>query len=154
MIQIGAVSKIGLHTGSFRFCQSVLPLVVACSHLVASIHLHSLIITEQVSPFYTLFLPLQLWPGRIFHNSTCVATQKVSPSPNFCRNSVALALGFPQAWGNEEKRKSESMCNIQRNTDWRGRECGSTPAEKETWFIIAKNQLQMSAHRFSLCCQL
>lgn len=155
MIQIGAVSKSGLHTGSFRFCQSVLPLVVACSHLIASIHLHSLIITVQVSPFYTPFLPLQLWPGRIFHNSTCVATQKVSLSPNFCRNSVPLVLGFPQAWGNEEKRKSESVCNTQRNTDEREWElCGSTPAEKETWFIITKNQLQMTAHRFSLCCQL
>lgn len=29
------------------------------------------------------FLPLQLWPGRSFHNSTCVATQKVRLSPKF-----------------------------------------------------------------------
>lgn len=101
------------------FCQSVLPSAVACSHLVVPIHLHSLIITEQVSRFYTPFLPLQLYPGRSFHNSTCVATQKVRLSPNFCRNFVPLVLGFPQAWGNEEKRKSECVCVIHRETQTR-----------------------------------
>lgn len=120
----------------------MLPSAAACSHLVVSIHLHWLIITKQVSPFYTpfLFLPLQLWPGRSFHNSACVATQTVRFSPKFCRNSVQLVFGFPQAWGNEkEKGKREGMCNTQRHTDERERElCGSTPAEKETWFIITK----------------
>lgn len=106
--------KLGSTQAGFRFCQTVLPSAVACSHLVLSIHLHSLIITVQVSPFLPSFpfLPLQLWPGRSFHNSTCVATQKVRLSPKFCRNSVQLVLGFPQAWGNEtEKRKREIVCN-------------------------------------------
>lgn len=43
----------------------------------------------------------------------------------------------------------ESECVTRRETQRRVWEpCGSTPAEKETWFIITKNQLQMSAHRF------
>lgn len=100
----------------FRFCQTVFPSAAACSHLVVSIHLHSLIITDQGLSFFFLhsfpFLPLQLWPGRSLHNSTCVATQKVRPK--FCRNSVQPVLGFPRVWGNEKRRKRERLCAIRR----------------------------------------
>lgn len=125
--------KIGAHAGSFRFCQTILPSAVACSHLIVSIHLYWLIITKQVSPFYTpsLFLGLQPWPGRGFHSSACVATQTVRPSPKFCRNSVLLVFGFPLDLGKEEKGKKECVCNVQRHADERQRErCGSTPVEK------------------------
>lgn len=44
-------TKIGLYPGSGRIFHCVLP--SACSHFVVFIHLHSLIITEQVFPFYT-----------------------------------------------------------------------------------------------------
>lgn len=158
MVEIGAVSRNWASHRQFSVVPDGAPLSYSCSHLVVSIHLHSLIITEQFSPSCTplLFLLLHLWPGRSFHSSSCAATQKVRPSPKFRRNFTArpwVSTGLRKWEGGEEEK---SVCVTHRLTQMRGGGglCGSTPAERETWFIITKNQLQMSVHRFSLCRQL
>lgn len=95
---------------------------------------------------------MQLWPGRSFHNSTCVATQNPKLSPKFCRNFVQLVFGFPQDWGNEKKRKRVWVWNTKTG------EIKSCVEAHQWWkkpdLLSPKNQLQMQAHRFSLCCQL
>lgn len=68
--------------------------------------------TTTLSAFHSCpFLPLQPRPGRSFHSSTCVATQKVRLRPKFCRNLVPLLLGFHRL---EEmrRRRGRSLCVI------------------------------------------
>lgn len=148
-------AEITFHAGSFRFCQTMRPSAAACSHLVVSIHLHWLIITKQVSPFCTpfLFLPLQLWPGRSFHNSVCAATQTVRLSPEFCRNSVSL--GFHRLEEMRRRRGRERACIIRRDTQTRESEScvEAHQRRKKPDLLSPKNQLQMLARRFSFCPQ-
>lgn len=121
----------------------------ACSHLVVSIHLHSLIITEQVFPFYTSS-PFSL---SSFGKEGAFTTQLVWPPKTWgCLQSFSgtlynQTLGFHRI---EEMRKRGSVCVID---EQKWELCRSTPLQRETRFIITNkkkiNQQQMSAHRFS-----
>lgn len=135
------------------------PSLVVCSHLFVSIHLHEFMITNHIFTFYTASLCVQLQPGpeRAPHNSARAATQTAKSSPKFFRNCFCRSLCFHWL---QETRKKRSLCNRWRQALERERE-----RARAVWKHIGgernliyyhpqKNQLQMSARRFSFCPQL
>lgn len=121
---------------------------VVCSHFGVSIHLHLLIITQQVFPFFTLLsppLPPQLLRGRSFRNSTCVASQNLRPESKVWQETPCRTdLGFLQDWGNKEEHVCVCVCDTLTSGEWEP--CRHTLMERETRFIITK--------RISCRCQL
>lgn len=124
MVGIGAVSKNWAPHKNSKFCQTVLPSGAACSHLVVSIHLHSLIITEQVSPFFTL---LPFFSHYSFGQEGAFTTQLVWPPKKWgwvqsfagtlYSYSPWVSTGLRKWEGEEEGR--ERACVIHRETQTR-----------------------------------
>lgn len=75
------------------------------------IHLHGLTITTDVFPFYTppFRVQLQLWPGRVFHDSAREATQTAKLRPKFCRDSSCFH-GTLQVFVLPRKRDRRRAC--------------------------------------------
>lgn len=130
--------------------------LVVCSHLFVSIHLREFMITNHIFASYTASLHVQLQPGpeRASHNSARAATQTATSSPAFFRNCFCRSSCFH---GLQETREKQGLRNRWRQAVERESESrveAHRRRKKPDLLSPPKNQLQMSARRFSLCPQL
>lgn len=114
--ETGGAGKIGLHAVTCRLCGVSIPLILRPPPRVDNHNSRLFLFT--LLPFR---VQLQLWPGRVFHDSARAATQTAKLRPKFLQELLLQVFVLPR------KRDRRRACVIAGDTL-----CESTLAEKET----------------------